>query len=244
MSEAEWLLRIDLAACHRLMDRFGMTDLIYKHITARVAGPEHHVLINGYGLFYGEITASSLHKIDLAGALVLDAGEGFGVNPAGFIIHSAIHAGRADAACVIHTHTRASVAIAAGTAGLLPLSQSAIFFHGAVSAHEFEGAVVRPEEQARLVADLGANDVMILRNHGTLTVGRTIAETFLRAYQFEQACRIQVDALAAGAVVTPPEAVAASVAAVARDPRFDTGARLEWAALRRLLDRTDPTYAD
>lgn len=242
VSEKEWKLRVDLAACYRLMAHYGIGDLIYNHITAKVPGPEHHFLINSYGMMYDEMTASSLQKIDVDGNVVLEPNNGFGVNPAGFIIHSAIHSGREDAGCVIHTHTRAAVAVSAGEVGLLPLSQSAMFFYGEVSEHAFEGSAVRPDERARLVADLGRNDVMLLRNHGTLVVGRTVAHAFLLAYQFENACRIQIDALAAGPVGMPPPEIAGDVNRVAKDPRFSSGAGLEWQALLRLLDRTNPGY--
>lgn len=246
VSAEEWRTRVDLAACYRLMAHFGMTDLIYNHITARVPGPEHHFLINSYGMLYEEITASSLQKIDIDGNVILDADNGFGVNPAGFIIHSAIHGGREDAGCVVHTHTRASVAVSASGQGLLPLSQSAMFFYDRVSYHDFEGSAVRPEEQARLVSDLGSNDVMILRNHGTLVVGRNVAHAFLQSYQLENACRIQVDALSARELVRPPDEIAESVRVTASDPRFSSGAgaALEWQALLRLLDRKYPGYAD
>lgn len=244
VSPEEWAVRVDLAACYRLMAHFGITDLIYNHITARVPGPEHHFLINSYGLMYDEMTASNLQKIDIDGNVILKADNEFAVNPAGFIIHSAIHGAREDAGCVIHTHTRSSVAVSAGEVGLLPLSQSAMFFHGEVSTHDFEGSAVRPEERERLVRDLGANDVMLLRNHGTLTVGRSVRHAFLRAYQFENACQIQIDALAAGPVSTPPAEVAAMVNTAAKDPRFFSGASLEWQALLRLLDRRYPGYAD
>lgn len=244
VSPQEWALRVDLAACYRLMAHFGIQDLIYSHISARVEGPDDHFLINSYGMLYEEVTASSLQKIDTDGAIVLKADSPFGVNPAGFIIHSAIHAGRKDAGCVIHSHTRASAAVAAGTAGLLPLSQSAMFFHGAVSSHAFEGAAVRPDERERLVADLGANDIMLLHNHGTLVVGRTVRSAFLAAYQFENACRIQIDALAAGPVIEPPNEVAASVRTLVEDPRFANSGDLEWQALLRLLDRKYPGYAE
>ena len=242
VSDEEWNLRVDLAACYRLMAHYGISDLIYNHITAKVPGPKHHFLINSYGMMYDEVTASSLQKIDLDGNVILDAGNGFEVNPAGFIIHSAIHSGREDAGCVVHTHTRAAVAVSAGEVGLLPLSQSAMFFYGEVSEHAFEGSAIRPDERARLVADLGRNDVMLLRNHGTLVVGRTVAHAFLLAYQFENACRVQIDALAAGSVGMPPAEVAAEVNRVAKDPRFSSGAGLEWQALRRLLDRSNPGY--
>jgi ribulose-5-phosphate 4-epimerase/fuculose-1-phosphate aldolase len=244
VSSEEWEARVDLAACYRLFARFGFTDLIYNHITAKVPGPEHHFLINGYGLMYDEITASSLHKIDIDGNYVLRSPGNFEVNPAGYIIHSAIHSGRDDAGCVIHTHSRAASAVAAMECGLLPLSQSAMFFYGEHSYHDFEGSAVNPEERARLVADLGSNNVMFLRNHGTLVVGRTVAHAFLQAYQLENACRIQVDAMAAGKLVTPPAEVCATVPPLFNNPRFSSGASLEWAAMRRMLDRTDPSYAN
>jgi ribulose-5-phosphate 4-epimerase/fuculose-1-phosphate aldolase len=212
-------------------------------MTARVPGPEHHVLINAYGLLYDEVTASNLHKIDLDGNFVLRAPVEFGINPAGYIIHSAVHTGREDAGCVIHTHSRAATAVSATKIGLLPLSQSALFFYDAVSYHDFEGSAVYPEERARLVADLGTNDIMILRNHGTLTVGRTVSHAFLQAYQLESACRIQVDAMKAGELVVPPADVCATVPATASDPRYSSGSSLEWKAMRRLADRLDPSYA-
>jgi len=178
--------------------------------------------------------------------MILKADNGFAINPAGYIIHSAIHGAREDAGCVIHTHTRASVAVSAGEAGLRPLSQSAMFFHERVSCHDFEGSAINPDERQRLVDDLGANDVMILRNHSTLTVGRSVAHAFLMAYQFENGCRIQVDAMAAGPVIEPPREVCATVPVTASDPRFSSGAGagLEWQALLRMLDRKDPGYAD
>ena len=244
VSEEEWALRVDLAACYRLMAHFGIQDLIYNHISCRVPGFDLHFLINSYGMMYEEVTASSLQKIDIDGTVVLKADNEFGINPAGFVIHSAIHSAREDAGCVIHSHTRAAVAVSAGTTGLLPLSQSAMFFYGKVRGHDFEGAATRPEERARLITDLGGNDVMLLRNHGTLTVGRSVPHAFLKAYQFENACRIQIDALAAGAVVEPADHIAASVNAIADDPRLANGGRLEWQAMLRLLDRRYPGYAD
>ncbi|ATE67403.1 class II aldolase [Rhizorhabdus dicambivorans] len=242
VSAAEWETRVQLAACYRLFAHFGMTDLIYNHITARVPGSEH-ILINGYGLLYDEVTASNLHKIDLDGNYVLRAPGEFAVNPAGYVIHSAIHGGREDAGCVIHTHSRAATAVSAMKCGLLPLSQSAMFFYGEVGYHDFEGPAVNLDERRRLVADLGAHDVMLLRNHGTVTVGRTVPRAFLTAWQLESACRIQVDAMAGGALVMPPQDLCSTVPPVARDPRFQNGSGLEWAALLRLLDRKDPDYA-
>ncbi|KRB81473.1 aldolase [Sphingomonas sp. Root710] len=242
VSAEEWQLRVQLAACYRLFAHFGMTDLIYNHITARVPGTGHF-LINAYGLLYDEVTASNLHKIDLDGNFMLRAPGEFGINPAGYIIHSAIHGGRHDAGCVIHTHSRAATAVSAMECGLLPLSQSAMFFYGEVGYHDFEGPAVDPDERRRLVDDLGPHDVMLLRNHGTITVGRTVPHAFLTAYQLESACRIQVDAMAGGRLKMPPHELCAAVPPVARDPRFQNGSGLEWAALLRLLDRKDPGYA-
>lgn len=242
VSAEEWAVRVQLAACYRLFAHFGMTDLIYNHITARVPGSEH-ILINGYGLLYEEVTASNLHKIDLDGDYVLRAPGDFEVNPAGYVIHSAIHGGRPDAGCVIHTHSRAATAVSAMEVGLLPLSQSAMFYYGEVGYHDFEGPAINLDERRRLVEDLGQHDVMLLRNHGTITVGRTVPHAFLTAYQLESACRIQVDAMAAGKLVMPPHDLCATVPPIARDPRFQNGSGREWAALLRLLDRKDAGYA-
>jgi ribulose-5-phosphate 4-epimerase/fuculose-1-phosphate aldolase len=196
VSEAEWDLRVNLAACYRLMPRFGMTDLIYNHITARVPGNEHHILINAYGLLYEEVTASNLYKIDLDGNVILQPDTPYDINYAGFVIHSAVHGARPDAQCVIHTHTRAGCAVAAMQCGLLPVSQHALRFFECMSYHDYEGPALKLDERARLVEHLGDNDVMLLRNHGTLTLGRTIPQAFNTAYFLECACRIQVDAMA------------------------------------------------
>ena len=243
VSPAEWDVRVQLAACYRLMDHFGMTDLIYNHITMRAPGPERHFLINSYGMLYSEVTASSLQKIDLDGNIVLDAETGYGINPAGYIIHSAVHAAREDAHCVIHTHTRATMAVSAMGEGLLPISQDAMLFYGNTSYHDFEGAALNPEERARLVADLGDNNVMLLHNHGSLTCGKDVPTAFSTAYHLESACRIQVDAMASRKLVMPPEAVSASLAAIIRKPGFELD-KLEWQAMLRLLDKKDPSYAD
>lgn len=244
VSSEEWQVRVDLAACYRLLSYYGITDLIYNHVTARVPGSDHF-LINSYGMLYEEVTASSLQKIDTDARVILKPDNDFDVNPAGYVIHSAIHAGRENAGCVIHTHTRAAVAVAATQAGLLPLSQSAMMFYGEVAYHDFEGPAINVDERARLVADLGFFDVMILRNHGTLTVGRSVPHAFLLAYQFENACRIQVDAMAAGLGLNiPPAAVCVSVPPIMRDPRSFSASSLEWRAMLRMLDRRDPSYAD
>src|SRR5271154_2559614 len=173
VTAAEWQARVDLAACYRLAHHFGMTDLIYTHISARVPGPEEHFLINPYGLLFNEITASSLIKIDLDGAVVLKPDLDYPVNQAGFVIHSAVHAARPDVGCVMHTHTRAGMALSALECGLLPLTQTAMRFHGRIGYHEYEGPAVELDERQRLVANLGVHSAMILRNHGLLSAGAT-----------------------------------------------------------------------
>ena len=199
VSAEEWQARVDLAACYRLTDRYGMTDLIYNHITARVPGPEHHLLINLYGLLYKEITASSLVKITLDGDIVWKPDTDYDINKSGYVIHGAIHRARKDVACVMHTHTRAGMAVASMACGLLPLNQTAIRFIGHIGYHDYEGPAVHLEERRRLIEHLGSNDVMFLRNHGTVAVGRTVAEAFNLIYFLEMSCKIQVDLMAAGA---------------------------------------------
>lgn len=240
-------LRIDLAACYRLIARFRMTDLVFTHISVRVPGPEHHFLINPYGLMFEEITASSLIKIDLDGRPV--GPTRYRVNPAGFVIHSAIHAAREDAQCVLHTHTRAGVAVSCLKDGLLPLNQFALQFHGRVGYHDYEGIAQQLDEQPRLVRDLGDNDVMILRNHGLLSVGRTVGEALLRMYYLERACEVQIAAQSTGAaLVLPSLEVCAYVEqqynGAACDPSEDDWIDLAWTALIRTLDREDPGYRD
>ena len=244
VSEAEWQARVELAACYRLLDRYGMTDLVYNHATARVPGTEH-ILINAYGYLYREVKASNLVKIDLDGAVVLaPANEhGYGINQAGHVIHSAVHRARGDVACVIHTHTRAGMAVSAMAEGLLPLTQTAMRFYGRCAYHDYESVAIDLDEQSRLVADLGTNDVMILRNHGLLAAGASVAEAFNAMYWLEMACRAQVDAMAAGArLVLPPEAIRRQTAHL-----YDPAVRrrfglLEWPAMLREVERLDPDY--
>lgn len=229
------------------MPRFGMTDLIYNHITARVPGNEHHILINAYGLLYEEVTASNLYKIDLDGNVILRPDTPSDINYAGFVIHSAVHGARADAQCVIHTHTRAGCAVAAMQCGLLPISQHSLRFFECMSYHDYEGPALNLDERARLVDHLGGNDVMLLRNHGTLTLGRTIPQAFNTAYFLECAYRIQVDAMAGGTELTIPtrESCNAVIEAVQPNPANPLGATdgsREWPAMLRLLDRTDDSY--
>jgi ribulose-5-phosphate 4-epimerase/fuculose-1-phosphate aldolase len=244
VSRAEWDTRVNLAACYRLVHHYGMDDLVYNHISARVPEEEGHFLINPYGMTYDEITASSLVKIDFDGNLVQDSGTGYGVNHAGFVIHSAVHRARADVACVIHTHTPAGMAVSALKEGLLPLTQNAMFFSG-VGMHEYEGPAVDLDEQKRLVRDLGEHDAMILCNHGLLAVGRTIPEAFITMYWLERACQAQVFALGSGKALNlpGPDTVAKT------NDRYKPGQRrrigeLEWAGLLRLLERRYPGFRD
>ncbi|MGY1813896.1 class II aldolase/adducin family protein [Blastococcus sp. SYSU D00820] len=241
-------LRRELAAVYRLVDHFGMTDLVFTHISVRLPGPDHHFLINPYGLLFEEVTASSLVKIGLDGAPVEPTP--YPVNPAGFVIHSAIHAAREDAQCVLHTHTRAGCAVAALADGLLPVNQMSMEFTGRVGYHDYEGVALNEAEQARLVADLGSHPVMVLRNHGLLTVGATPAQAFLRMFYLERACQIQVTAQAAGPLVLPPDHVVAHAGRqlngepTGDDLTDDVGLDLAWAALLRLVERRYPDFAD
>jgi ribulose-5-phosphate 4-epimerase/fuculose-1-phosphate aldolase len=241
----EGRLRRELAAVYRLVAHFRMTDLIFTHISLRLPGPEHHFLINPYGLLFEEITASSLVRIDLAGNPVQPTPHR--VNPAGFVIHSAVHAAREDAVCVLHTHTRAGCAVAAQEGGLLPINQMAMEFYNRVGYHDYEGVALNLAEQKRLVADLGDHPALILRNHGLLTVGESAAQAFLRMYYLEKACEVQVAAQAGGRLVVPSPEVcdytARQLAGEAETDFADEDAYdLAWAALLRLLDRVAPDY--
>jgi ribulose-5-phosphate 4-epimerase/fuculose-1-phosphate aldolase len=263
VSAQEWELRVQLAACYRLVARYGMTDLIYNHITARVPGPQHHILINAYGMLYDEVTASSLIKVDLAGAIVDNGDTDYSVNAAGYIIHSAVHEARKDAHCVIHTHTAAGIAVSAMKEGLLPLSQTAMRFHGHVAYHDYEGPAFNRGEKQRLVEHLDDKSAMILRNHGLLVCAPSIPQAFNLIYWLEQACRIQVQTLScqrplhsAGSEVVQRTAEALSGTEITLDneastnPALKDGAQkagsgyglLEWPALLRALDRQDPSY--
>jgi ribulose-5-phosphate 4-epimerase/fuculose-1-phosphate aldolase len=244
VSRDEWETRVDLAACYRLVHHYRMDDLVYNHISARVPGEEGHFLINPYGMTYDEISASSLVKIDFDGNLVQDSGTGYGINHAGFVIHSAVHRGRADVACVIHTHTPAGMAVSAMKEGLLPLTQNAMFFSG-VGMHDYEGPAVDLDEQKRLVRDLGDHDAMILCNHGLLAVGRTIPEAFITMYWLDRACQAQVLALNSGRELKIP----AGDVVTKTNERYKPGQRrrigeLEWAGLLRLLERRYPGFRD
>jgi ribulose-5-phosphate 4-epimerase/fuculose-1-phosphate aldolase len=241
VSPEEWQLRVDLAAAYRLVALYGWSDLVFTHISARIPGPEHHFLINPYGLMFDEITASSLVKVDQDCHKLSDSP--FPVNPAGFTIHSAVHAAREDAACVMHTHTRAGVGVAAQRDGVLPISQQSTFVLASLAYHDYEGVAFREEEKPRLQADLGEKNFLMLRNHGLLTVGRTIADAFLHMYLFESTCQIQLAAQSGGAALT--EVNPAIVQGVAQAMKVQTGGMggaFVWPSLIRKLERTDDSY--
>lgn len=242
---AEWDMRVELAACYRLLHHFGWTDLIYNHITARVPGADHHYLINPYGLMYDEIKASNLIKIDLDGNILEDTP--YEINPAGFVIHSAVHGAREDVVCVIHTHSRAGTAISALKEGLVPVNQGGFQFHDRIAYHDYEGFALDAEERRRLIADLGARRVMILRNHGLLTAGRSVAEAFRLIYYLEQACQARLDALQTGReIILPPETVREHTAQQWEGGAAGIGTTnlREWPALLRMLDRRDSSYRE
>src|SRR2546425_5362840 len=201
VSEPEWQTRVDLAAAYRLVAIYGWDDLIFTHISARVPGSEHHFLLNPYGMMFEEVSASNLVKVDLDGDKVMDSP--YFINPAGFTIHSAVHAAREDALCVIHLHTEYGVAVSAQKNGLLPVSQQSLFALASLAYHEYEGLALKEAEKSRLVADLGDKAYMILRNHGLLTIGKTPAEAFLSVYILERACRIQILAQSGGEILLP-----------------------------------------
>jgi ribulose-5-phosphate 4-epimerase/fuculose-1-phosphate aldolase len=239
VSAHESQLRIDLAACYRLVALYGWADLVFTHISVRIPGPEHHFLINPYGLMFDEITASSLIKVDQRCNKLSDSPHP--VNPAGFIIHSCIHAAREDVGCVLHTHTRAGIAVSAQKNGVLPISQQSTFVLSSLAYHDYEGVAVREDEKPRLQADLGSATFLMLRNHGLLTVGKTVADAFLAMYAFQTTCEIQIAAQSGGGEL------------VRIDPRIVEGighamkvqgleGSLIWPALLRRLDRVDPGY--
>src|SRR5712691_193398 len=201
VSAEEWQVRVDLAAAYRLVAHYGWDDLIFTHLSVRAPGPEHHFLINPYGMMFEEITASSLVKVNLEGQIVMSSP--YFINPAGFTIHSAVHAAREDALCVIHLHTDYGVAVSAQKNGLLPVSQQSLFALASLAYHEYEGLALNEEEKPRLVSDLGTRNSLILRNHGLLTVGSTVAEAFLSMFILERACKIQILAQSGGAELLP-----------------------------------------
>jgi ribulose-5-phosphate 4-epimerase/fuculose-1-phosphate aldolase len=242
VSAEEWQLRCDLAACYRLVAAYGWTDLVFTHVSARIPGPAHEFLINPYGLMFDEITASSLVKVDQDCRKLSDSP--FPVNPAGFVIHSAIHEVREDAGCVLHTHSRAGVGVSAQECGVLPISQQSTFVLGSLAYHDYEGVALRDDEKPRLQADLGSANFLMLRNHGLLTVGRTVPDAFLYMYLFENTCRIQIDAQAGGDLVHVNPAILKGTAEVMKTATGGLGAMIAWPALLRKLDRMDPGYKD
>ena len=242
ISAAEWELRVQLAACYRIFDHLGWIELIFNHISMRLPGPEHHFLITPFGLLYKEVTASNLVKIDLDGTIIGDSA--WPVNTAGFIIHSAIHAAREDAHCVMHTHTTEGMAVACQRDGLRTDNFYSAFLHGQVAYHDFEGLTVYPDEKARLVASLGDANCAILRNHGLLACGPTIPAAFRNLWILQRACEVQLAAHAAGVPVIPVSEPAVEASRAAADDMADTephGAR-EFAALVREIERIGPSY--
>lgn len=241
VSDEEWQQRVDLAACYRLVAHYHWDDLIFTHISARVPGPEHHFLINPYGMLFEEITASSLVKVDLLGEKVMPSS--YEINPAGFTIHSAIHAAREDAKCVVHTHSLNGVAVGAQKGGVLPVSQQSIFVLSSLGYHAYEGVALNEAEKPRLVADLGDKNFLMLRNHGLLTVADTIPDAFVLMYIFEAACTIQVRAQSGGGELIPIDPrIIAGAQAMAKQVTRGAGGGLAWAGLLRRLDRIDPSF--
>lgn len=241
VSQAEWDMRVDLAAVYRLVAYYGWDDMIFTHISARVPGPHHHFLINPYGLMFEEITASSLVKIDENGKKLEETN--FDVNPAGFVIHSALHMNREDAHCVIHLHSTDGVAVSTQAEGLMNLDQHAMAVTGDLAYHEYEGVALDTDEQQRLVADMGMKNMMILRNHGTLAMGKTCADAFLRMYFLERSCSMQVRALAGGVKLNwPNQGVPEKVHQQGGKGLEGLLGDLAWPALIRKLDRMDPSY--
>ncbi|MES2483109.1 MAG: class II aldolase/adducin family protein [Pseudomonadota bacterium] len=245
VSPAEWQVRVDLAAAYRLMVKYGMSDMIYNHLTARCPDRPDEFLINAYGLHYSEISASNLHRVNHEGEITQRGNSHYGINYPGFIIHGAIHEARADVNCIIHAHTRAGIAVSAMKVGLQPLSLAGMRFCERIGYHDCRGIVTDMAERELLVEAIGPHNVLMLRNHGTLACGPTVAEAFNTQYMLEQACKIQVDAMAGGAelVIPAPEVIAQTV------HMFQPGVRrafgvMEWEAMLRLLDKEDPSFRD
>jgi ribulose-5-phosphate 4-epimerase/fuculose-1-phosphate aldolase len=236
-------VRVDLAAAYRLVAHYGWDDLIFTHISARVPGPEHHFLLNPYGMMFDEVTASNLVKIDLDGKTVMETP--YFINPAGFTIHSAVHAAREDAICVVHLHTDYGIAVSAQQNGLLPISQQAMFALSSLAYHDYEGLALNEAEKPRLVQDLGTSNNLILRNHGLLTVGGSVAEAFLSMFILERACKIQILAQSGGTELLPvPAPIIDLVARQLSAVTVGQGAQLTWPGLLRMLDRIDASYRE
>ena len=241
ISAEESAVRTDLAAAYRAVAMYGWDDLVFTHLSARVPGPEHHFLINPYGMMFEEITASSLVKVDLHGNKVSDSP--YEVNPAGFTIHSAVHEARADAICVMHLHTVEGVAVSCQKEGLLPISQQSLFPLMSLAYHAYEGVALNPDEKARLVADLGDRHSMILRNHGLLTCAATVADAFLFMYILQKACEVQVRAQAGGAELVPIDPrILAGMKQASKVVLRNAGGQIAWPGILRRLDRLDPSW--
>ncbi len=243
VSEQEWQARVDLAAAYRIVAYYGWDDLVFTHISARVPGPEHHFLINPYGLMFEEVTASSLVKVDIEGNKVMPSD--YDVNPAGFIIHSAVHGARDDALCVMHLHTTEGIAISTLKDGLQAYSQQSLFALSSLSYHDYEGVALNPDEKARLVDDLGDTNFMILRNHGLLTCGNSIADAFTFMFFLQRSCEIQLKAQATGQpMIKIPDQILAGIQTQAKEVTRSAGGSLAWPGILRKLDRVNPGYAN
>jgi len=243
VSKEEWEQRVNLAACYRAVALYGWDDLVFTHISARVPGEEEHFLINPFGMLFEEITASSLVKIDLVGNKVLESPHL--INPAGFVIHSAVHAARPEAACVLHLHCAAGVAVSAQSAGVLPISQQSIFVLSSLAYHDYEGVALNDDEKPRLVADLGDKTFLMLRNHGLLTLAESIADAFLMMYVFESACRIQLLAQSGGTqLVNIDQRIVAGAQQQASQVTRGLAGAIAWSGVRRKLDRIDAGYCN
>lgn len=241
VSAEEWQLRVDLAACYRLVALYGWSDLVFTHISARIPGPEHHFLINPYGLMFDEITASSLVKVDQQCNKIIESP--YPVNPAGFVIHSAVHAAREDIQCVLHTHTKAGIAVSAQKNGVLPISQQSTFVLASLAYHDYEGVAFRDDEKPRLQADMGNANFLMLRNHGLLTCGKTIADAFLSMYTFENTCQIQIAAQSGGGELTQVNPkIVEGVGQAMKVQTGGLGGQFVWPSLIRKLDRIDGSY--
>jgi len=243
VTEQEWQMRVNLAACYRLIALYGWDDLVFTHISARVPNTEDEFLINPYGLLFEEITASSLVKVNQAGEKV--SSSEFDINPAGFTIHSAVHEARSDAHCVIHLHTSDGVAVSTQQQGLLPISQQSLFPSSNLTYHDYEGVALNPEEKVRLVSDLGEANFMILRNHGLLTCASTVADAFLNMYILQKACEVQIKAQSGGSELTliSPQ-ILAGIQAASKQVTKEANGDIAWPALLRKLHRTDPSFEE
>lgn len=243
VTEAEWQVRQDLAAAYRIIAHYGWDDMVFTHLSARVPGPDEHFLLNPFGFLFNEVTASNLVKVDLDGNIILD--NGYTVNAAGFTIHSAVHMSREDAHAVMHVHTDSGVAVSSTKEGFLPLNQHAMFVYHDLAYHDWEGVALNLDERERLVADLGTRHLMMLRNHGTLTLGGSVASCFLRLYYLERACQIQVNTLATGSPNLPNKQAINMMQNTFSNPDVWEGLALSaWPAIRRQADRLDPGYSD